>query len=324
VEKTDGLLNASSDSYSATGCLSSSSEDSHESLCADHNGECGSLSDSHLPADRLNWPRLVELGLTRHERRVRSAGIGGSDANIILSGDRDKILALWHEKRGDTEAADLSDRLPVALGCWTEPFNRQWYERLTGHKVELVGVSISCSTYSWRRCTLDGFVEETGSTWEAKHTSAFAKPDEVLERYMPQLQHNMAVAKAERAILSVIFGNHRFEIYEIAADWLYQLDLLQAEEEFWGCVLDGTEPVPAPVPPPPKAIGTREVCLEGNNAWASAAVDWLDNRDAAKVHALACSSIKELVEDDVSRAFGHGIEAKRSKSGAISIRELAR
>jgi len=26
----------------------------------------------------------------------------------------------------------------------------------------------------------------------------------------------------------------------------------------------------------------------------------------------------------VSRAFGHGIEAKRSKSGAISIRELAR
>ena len=44
---------------------------------------------------------------------------------------------------------------------------------------------------------------------------------------------------------------------------------------------------------------------------------------AAKVHALACASIKSLVEEDVTRAFGHGIEAKRSKSGAITIRELA-
>jgi len=250
--------------------------------------------------------------------------IGGSDANIILSGDRDKIANLWSEKRGDKAAADLSDRLPVALGNWTEPFNRQWYEKLTDQKVELVGLSISCSTYTWRRCTLDGFILETGSIWEAKHTNAFGKPDEVLERYMPQLQHNMAVAKAERAVLSVIFGNHKFEIFEVAADWLYQLDLLQAEEDFWECVLTGTEPLPAPVPPPLKTIGTREVSLEGNNAWASAAVDWLDNREAAKIHSAACSTIKGLVENDVSRAFGHGIEAKRSKAGAISIRELAR
>ena len=34
------------------------------------------------------------------------------------------------------------------------------------------------------------------------------------------------------------------------------------------------------------------------------------------------ASIKTLVEDDVGRAFGHGIEAKRSKSGAITIREF--
>ena len=76
-------------------------------------------------------------------------------------------------------------------------------------------------------------------------------------------------------------------------------------------------------PRAPRPIGVREVCLEGNNAWASAAFDWLQHREAAKTHASACQSIKGLVEDDVSRAFGHGIEAKRSKSGAITIRELA-
>ncbi len=35
---------------------------------------------------------------------------------------------------------------------------------------------------------------------------------------MPQLQHNMAVMKADRAVLSVIFGNQKFEIFLIEAD----------------------------------------------------------------------------------------------------------
>ena len=105
-----------------------------------------------------------------------------------------------------------------------------------------IGRCVTCTKRPWRRCTLDGVVEATGAVWEAKHTSAFAKPEEVLERYMPQLQHNMAVAGAERAVLSVIFGNHKYEIIEVAADWLYQLELLEAEEEFWDCVQTGREP----------------------------------------------------------------------------------
>ncbi len=159
--------------------------------------------------------------------------------------------------------------------------------------------------------------------FEAKHTGAFVKSDEVLERYMPQLQHNMAVTGYQQAVLSVIFGNHKFEIFEIATDWLYQIELLDAEQRFWTCVLTGEEPVAAEPPPPPRPVGTRELCLEGNNAWASAAFDWLEHRKAAKLHASACASIKSLVEEDVARALGHGIEAKRSKSGAITIREFA-
>jgi hypothetical protein len=140
---------------------------------------------------------------------------------------------------------------------------------------------------------------------------------------MPQLQHNMALAGLSTAILSVIFGNHRFEVIEVASDWLYQLELLDAEADFWDAVVTGREPMALPSPPPPKPVGIREVCLEGNNAWASAAVDWAEHRLAAKTHAAACATIKSLVEDDVSRAFGHGIEAKRSRSGSITIRELA-
>lgn len=273
--------------------------------------------------ETVTWPALDRLRMGTCARDERRSFIGGSDANVILSGKAEKILRLWREKRGEAEPEDLSDSLAVMLGCWTEAFNRQWFEKLSGETVREVGQSLTCSRYDWRRCTLDGVVESSGGIWEAKHTSAFARSEEVLERYMPQLQHNMAVAGAETAVLSVIFGNHKYEIIEVGADWLYQLELLEAEAEFWDCVLTGKEPVPVEPPPPPKPIGVRETCLEGNNAWASAAHDWLIHREAAKAHASATTLIKSLVEEDVARAFGHGIEAKRSKSGAITIRELA-
>lgn len=272
---------------------------------------------------RPSWPTLNRLRLDREALADRNRGIGGSDANVILSGDSTRIRGLWLEKRGEADPIDLSASLPVMLGCWTEPFNRLWFEQVTGTTVGEVGKSLHCHRHAWRRCTLDGLIDDGPSVWEAKHSNAFAATDEVVERYMPQLQHNMAVAGAERAFLSVIFGNHRYEVIEVAADWFYQLELLEAEQAFWDCVITGHEPVPVVPPVTPRPVGTREVCLQGNNAWASAASDWLDNREAAKLHQSATKTLKELIEEDVGRAYGHGIEAKRSRSGAITIRELA-
>ena len=76
------------------------------------------------------WPRLADIGLDNERLDARNRGIGGSDANIILSGDDERLVRLWREKRGESPPEDLSDRLSVVLGCWTEDFNRQWYERL--------------------------------------------------------------------------------------------------------------------------------------------------------------------------------------------------
>ena len=308
---------------------STHSEQSHQSLAPAEIGGGGATQPRRTGVQRRHhgsnehWPALEQLGLSASERAARLEGLGGSDANIIFSGDPQKILDLWKEKRGEKSADDLSSVMPVVLGMWTEPFNRQWYEKLTGACVSRMGARYTSTDHPWRQCTLDGFVEVNGAVFEAKHTNGFAKPEEVLGRYMPQLQHNMAITKSERAVLSVIFGNHKFEYFDVAADWLYQLELLDAEASFWDCVVGGREPVAVEPPSPPKPIGTREVCLEGNNAWAVAAVDWLEHRDAAKTHAAACGAIKSMVQEDVTRAFGHGIEAKRSRAGAISIKELA-
>jgi predicted phage-related endonuclease len=268
------------------------------------------------------WPSLDQLRFSAQELDERRQAIGANDANIILGGDTDKLRRLWLEKRGECRPEDLSDVFPVMLGCWTEVLNRHWFEKITGQTIIACGEVLSCPSNPWRRCTLDGLVAENGAIWEAKHTNAFATPDQVLERYMPQLQHSMAVARADRAVMAVIFGNHKYEIIEVASDWVYQAELFDAELSFWNCVQSGQEPVPVAAPPAPRPVGTREVCLEGNNQWASAAFDWLDNREAAKAHADATKTIKSLIDEDVARAFGHGIEVKRSKSGALSIREL--
>lgn len=270
----------------------------------------------------VSWPSLGALGLSPAALARRTGLIGASDANVILSGASERVLRLWREKRGEEPPDDLSGNLPVMLGCWSEAFNRQWYERATGTPVSRVGEHVTCTVHVWRGATLDGYLESRGAVWEAKHTSAFTKPEDACARYMPQLQHAMAVTGSERAVLSVIFGNAKWEVFEVAADWLYQADLLEAEERFWACVQSGEPPAALPAPPTPKPVGVREVCLEGSNAWASSAADWLQHRLAAKKHAETTAQIKQLVEPDVARAFGHGIEARRSKAGAVSIREL--
>jgi len=244
------------------------------------------LPNAAGPATRqMAWPGLDDLRLGSAQDLRRRHSIGGSDANILFSGDGNRILRLWQEKRGEAEPEDLSGKLSVMLGCWTEQFNRKWYEKLSGQTIVAAGRELNCSQYAWRTCTLDGLVEETGAVFEAKHSNAFVKPEEVLERYMPQLQHNMAVAKAERAVLSVIFGNAKYEMFEVAADWLYQLDLFKAEKAFWNAVQSGEPPIAALAPPAPRPMATRELSFEGNNQWAAAAADWLANTAAAKTHA---------------------------------------
>lgn len=267
------------------------------------------------------WPLVNTIGLSQSDVRRRKDFIGGSDANRIMSGDDEKLLDLWRIKRGVAEDA-VPRTLALVMGSWTEELNRQWFEQETGMPVGDAGLVAVSDVHGWRSATLDGVVEERGAVWEAKHVSAFARSEEVLQRYMPQLQHNMAVTAREHAILSVFYGNHRWEVTHVAADWLYQEELLEAEMRFWACVRSGEPPAALPAPPTPRAFGVKEVSFEGNNRWASASTDWLAHAAAAKLHAAASKDLKELVTDDTSRAYGHNVEIRRSRAGALTIREL--
>ena len=121
---------------------------------------------------------------------ARRSGIGGSDANILMAGDPDKIHRLWHEKLGLMDPEDLSWVLPVQMGSVTEGLNASFCEHLTGNLITNRNKPMVSGTHKFMRCELDGMTT-TGAghpaIWEAKHVNAFSNADEVKARYMPQL-----------------------------------------------------------------------------------------------------------------------------------------
>jgi hypothetical protein len=60
-----------------------------------------------------------------------------------------------------------------------------------------------------------------------------------------------------------------------------------------------------------------------SNAWAEFANIYRLTRSAALDYERAKAELKALVPEDAREASGHGLRAKRSKSGAISFEALA-
>ena len=166
----------------------------------------------------------------------RRAFIGGSDAKFIMGEDEPALLRLWREKRGEVEPEDLSDVLIVQLGSATEDLNRRWYERNSGCAVKSVQKHIRHPVIKWMGATLDGMVEPSGAVFEAKFMLPWTFSEEAAAaKHMAQLQHNMWVANARSAVLSIITGGGKWVEMTIHADPLYQHLLLTAERKFWRC-----------------------------------------------------------------------------------------
>ena len=59
--------------------------------------------------------------------------------------------------------------------------------------------------------------------------------------------------------------------------------------------------------------------MSASNSWAGFSAMYRRTRDAYLEHEGAKAELKKLVPEDAKEAFGHGLKAKRSKSGAISF-----
>ena len=59
--------------------------------------------------------------------------------------------------------------------------------------------------------------------------------------------------------------------------------------------------------------------MSASNSWAEFAALFRNTRCAFLDHERAKSELKALMPEDAREAIGHGVKAKRSKSGAVSF-----
>ncbi len=265
--------------------------------------------------------RLNDLTISRSTKQDRRQFIGGSDARIIMSPDEAALIRLWKEKRGEADPEDLSDNLIVQLGVATEALNQAWYERNTGRVVADIQRWVQHPVHRYLAATLDGFVNDLDAVFEAKFMLPWSFSEEAAaEKHMAQLQHNMWVVNARSAALSIITGGGKWIEMTIPADSLYQHFLVTAERRFWRCVQTGEMPRPYGVEPPrPRIEAVRVVDMSESNSWAGFAGLFCATRSAFLDHERAKSELKALMPEDAKEASGHGVRAKRSKSGAVSF-----
>src|SRR5690349_6122050 len=251
----------------------------------------------------------------------RRTFIGGSDARIIMGNDEEALIRLWREKRGEIEPTDLSDNLIVQLGLVTEDLNRRWYEANTGQVITDIQRRIRHPILRWMGATLDGRVQNSEAVFEAKFMLPWSFSEEgAVQKHLPQLQHNMWVVAARSAVLSIITGGGKWVEITTYADPLYQHLIITAERKFWRCVESGEPPRLFGVEPPkPPIEAVRIVDMGGSNSWAEFADLFRNTRQAFLDHERSRAELKALMPDDAKEAIGHGIRAKRSKSGAVSF-----
>ena len=257
----------------------------------------------------------------------RRLSIGGSDANILMSGDAQRIHDLWLEKRG--EGKPQSDpSINMLMGTATEALNAAWYTFKTGDIVtDMQGFAKTDKFGYPAHATLDGICKGGESMWEAKHTGGYdfgSKAKRSIETvramYMPQLQHNMMVTGLSKSVISVFFDNNNWDWCGVDEDPFYQDSLREAEAAFWASVQSGAAPGSISVIEAPPAVkDLRDVDMTGNNEWGSAAAEYIFCKPFVKAFESAESVLKSMVESDVGKAEGYGLTIKRDKRGSLRV-----
>lgn len=262
--------------------------------------------------------------LTEAQRLAREGKLTASRVAPLMTGDKAKIMAVWRELCGDPtyEEEDLDEVWAVQLGSTTEQLNLDWYERKSGRTLSRRGEVVVHPDYDWAAATLDGFDDVIPGPIECKHVSGFEKRDAVIQRYQPQCHWQMECTGTRQCALSMIEGGRQPYIEMVPYNKEYADELLARALRLMEHVWNMTPPVEMEPIELKRISRQKDYNMTGNNQWATAAADWLNHKEAAKLWDISVETIKGLVANDAASATGYGIVVKRDRANRISIRPL--
>ncbi len=174
----------------------------------------------------------------------RRGGVGASDAPVIMGVSPWMDLeTLWLEKTGRHPGRPSSHAM--RRGVALEPEARARYIHATGTHVE--PVCLEHTSRNWMRASLDGLSADGEVALEIKCPGAadheIALAGAVPEKYVPQLQHLLAVSGA-RVCHYWSYRDGGGALVEVVPDRAYARRLVERELEFWRHVLADRRPQP--------------------------------------------------------------------------------
>jgi len=169
----------------------------------------------------------------------RSKTIGASDAVHIQAGSWAQLF----DRKTSSDAPEYG--LAAELGHVLEPFNLELFTRDTGLSL-LVATKwqtepMRSSEYDWCTYLPDALIHSGDNEEffdyripvEAKCINMMWNPQNLLTKYMPQLQHAMRIMAAPYCFFSVLYLNTKFEITKVPYDPPYDDALLEKEKLFY-------------------------------------------------------------------------------------------
>ncbi|HYG90864.1 MAG TPA: YqaJ viral recombinase family protein [Azospirillum sp.] len=262
------------------------------------------------------------MAITEQQKALRARRIGSSDAGRVMAGD---WLALWREKTGRAEPANLDLVAAVQIGIATEHLHPRFIEHATGVPCVAAGETYAHAGYEWLVAhpdflTWDGVPAGTPDTLiEAKFSGGFQSDADLAHRYHWQLQHQFLATGWERGLLSILrpSGHSLVRVRRSEIDCERLLSTLQA---FWWYVANDVEPSdPMPVDAPEYET-LRVVDMARHNRFVSLAAVLVERRPMALEAREAEAALKALMPADAKVAFVAGLYLARDREGRLSLR----
>ena len=272
------------------------------------------------------------MAISDAQRAARAGRVGSSDAGRVMAGD---WLALWREKTGRAEPANLDLVAAVQIGIATEHLHPRFVEHATGLRCVAAEETWSHPDHDWMVAHPDFLTWENGENGqtatapdmvvEAKFSGGFQSDAELAQRYHWQLQHQFTVMGMDRGLLSILRPNGHaiVRVRRVEEDCEALLENLTA---FWWHVANDVEPSD-PLPFDAPVYETRRVVdMARHNRFAALAAVLVEQRSTALAVKEAEAALKALMPADARLAFfagdepGRGLYLARDREGRLSLR----
>ncbi len=193
--------------------------------------------------------------LTAQQRADRRRFIGSSDSPAILGVDTFRTAGdvYWSKK----VVAEEEEKPAFEVGNRLESVILDWCQDKIGKKIER-DLFLTHHDLPYHCANLDGMVIAGGPVVEAKYSSQYDEwgadgSDEIPDRVMIQVQHQMGVARVDRALVPALIVTPRaaeFRLYSVGANADLAASVFESGNKFWTeHVLKNVPPPDAPIPP---------------------------------------------------------------------------